>query len=196
MARPFFSVPIDTYNHERSIEEAVESVLAQDVPFSDREILVVDDASTDRTPEILRKFEPHIRTLQKQNGGQASAFNFGIPECRGEVVAFLDGDDWWAPGKLKQVARRWRKIPIAYTRAPTDQLRLSLEGGWPWETFHTEKTFYQVNYPDAPFSQRLLKSLMLSATLVVPPVRYYRTRQGLLQNRFYRWFRQHCSLSR
>src|SRR5215469_16234812 len=109
MARPFFSVLIDTYNHERFIEEAVRSVLAQDFPPSDREVLVVDDASTDRTPEILRKFEPHIRVLEKQNGGQASAFNFGIPECRGEVVAFLDGDDWWAPGKLKHVADAMRE---------------------------------------------------------------------------------------
>ena len=104
MARPFFSVLIDTYNHERFIEEAVQSVLAQDFPVADREILVVDDGSSDRTPEILRKFEPQIRVLRKPNGGQASAFNVGIPECKGEVVAFLDGDDWWAGNKLTALA--------------------------------------------------------------------------------------------
>jgi len=93
MSAPLVSVLIDTYNHERFIEEAVNSVLAQDFPASDREILVVDDGSTDRTPEILRRFEPQIRVLRKPNGGQASAFNHGIPECRGEIVAFLDGDD-------------------------------------------------------------------------------------------------------
>jgi hypothetical protein len=43
--------------------------------------------------------------LRKVNGGQASAFNAGIPECKGEIVAFLDGDDWWAPGKLQAVCR-------------------------------------------------------------------------------------------
>lgn len=100
MSRPFVSVLIDTFNHERFIEEAVQSVLGQDFPASEREILVVDDGSTDKTPAILRTFEPQIRVLRKMNGGQASAFNLGIPECKGEIVAFLDADDWWAPGKL------------------------------------------------------------------------------------------------
>ena len=104
MARSFVSVLIDTYNHERFIEQAIVSVLEQDFPAADREIIVVDDGSTDRTPEIVKKFEPHLRLLRKKNGGQASAFNTGIPECKGEVIAFLDGDDWWAPGKLQAVA--------------------------------------------------------------------------------------------
>ena len=104
MAKPFVSVLIDTYNHERFIEQAIVSVLEQDFPASDREIIVVDDGSTDRTPEIIRKFEPHVRLLRKANGGQASAFNAGIPECSGEIIAFLDGDDWWLPGKLRRVA--------------------------------------------------------------------------------------------
>jgi GT2 family glycosyltransferase len=101
--RPFVSVLIDTYNHERFIEQAVVSALEQDFPPSDREILVVDDGSTDRTPEILGKFASQVRVLRKSNGGQASAFNSGIPECKGEIIAFLDGDDWWAPKKLARV---------------------------------------------------------------------------------------------
>jgi glycosyltransferase involved in cell wall biosynthesis len=103
-ARPFISVLIDTYNHERFIEEAVVSVLGQDVGEAEREIIVVDDGSTDGTAAIVRKFAPRARLLEKRNGGQASAFNAGIPECRGQIVAFLDGDDWWAPGKLSAVA--------------------------------------------------------------------------------------------
>jgi GT2 family glycosyltransferase len=103
MARPLLSVLVDTYNHEKFIEQAIVSVLEQDFPMQGVEILVVDDGSTDRTPEILKKFEPRIRNLQKSNGGQASAFNLGIPECHGEIVAFLDGDDWWAPGKLRRI---------------------------------------------------------------------------------------------
>ena len=104
MARSFVSVLIDTYNHERFIEQAIVSVLEQDFPAADREIIVVDDGSTDRTPEIVKKFEPRVRLLRKENGGQASAFNAGIPECKGEIVAFLDGDDWWVPEKLQRVA--------------------------------------------------------------------------------------------
>jgi glycosyltransferase involved in cell wall biosynthesis len=104
MTRPFSSVVIDTYNHERFIEQAIVSVLEQDIAASEREILVVDDGSTDRTPEIVRKFEPRVRLIRKANGGQATAFNIGIPECRGEIVAFLDGDDWWAWRKLRTVS--------------------------------------------------------------------------------------------
>ena len=103
MPRPFASVLIDTYNHERFIEQAIVSALEQDFPAPDREIIVVDDGSTDRTAELVRKFEPHVRLLRKANGGQASAFNTGIPECKGEIILFLDGDDWWAEGKLTRV---------------------------------------------------------------------------------------------
>ena len=111
MARPFISVVIDTYNHERFIEEAISSVVAQDFPKSEREVLVVDDGSNDGTPEVVRKFAPDVRILRKPNGGQASAFNAGIPECRGEIVAFLDGDDWWAEKKLSAVAEAFAARP-------------------------------------------------------------------------------------
>jgi len=103
LPQPLISVLIDTYNHERFIEQAIVSVLEQDFPEREREILVIDDGSTDRTPEIIHRFESRLRLLRKSNGGQASAFNVGMPECKGEFVAFLDGDDWWAPGKLSAV---------------------------------------------------------------------------------------------
>jgi GT2 family glycosyltransferase len=103
VTKPTVTVLIDTYNHERFIEEAIVSVLEQDFPSAETEIIVVDDGSTDRTPEIIRKFAPRVRLLQKSNGGQATAFNAGIPEAQGEFVAFLDGDDWWAREKLSRV---------------------------------------------------------------------------------------------
>jgi hypothetical protein len=104
MTKPFVTALVDTYNHEAFIEEALQSVLAQNFPSSEMEILVVDDGSTDRTPELVRKFEHRVRLLRKSNGGQASAFNAGIAEARGEIVAFLDGDDWWAANKVKRMA--------------------------------------------------------------------------------------------
>src|SRR5271170_7541769 len=103
MPTPLVTVLLDTYNHERFIEEAIVSVLGQDFPPGEMEILVVDDGSTDRTPDIVRKFGARVRLLRKENGGQASAFNAGIPEARGAIVAFLDGDDWWARKKLTSV---------------------------------------------------------------------------------------------
>ena len=112
MPLPFVSILIDTYNHERFIAHAISSVLAQDYPADCREIVVVDDGSTDKTLEILRNFGEQVRIIAKSNGGQASAFNAGIPQCRGEIIFFLDGDDWWLPGKLRRIASLMTADPL------------------------------------------------------------------------------------
>src|SRR5271156_5970461 len=109
--KPAVTVLIDTYNHERFIEEAIVSVREQDFPPGEMEILVVDDGSTDSTPEIVRKFGARVRLLRKQNGGQASAFNAGISEARGDIVSFLDGDDWGARNKLTRVMQAMSADP-------------------------------------------------------------------------------------
>ena len=331
MRKTTVTVLIDTYNHERFIEEAIISVLEQDFPSIEVEILVVDDGSTDRTPEIVRKFEPRVRLIRKTNGGQASAFNAGIPEAQGEIIAFLDGDDWWARGKLESVVeamraetdlgvvghgiivvypdgqeqsevlregfrfqantmegarlisrrgsflgtsrmtirtgvlRRIGPVPQALTvqadeylstlaaalaggrilpetltyyrlhdsnafqltrndpqrlrrkqevlaalarhldeelckcgvdvkvvrritgrlHADAKQLRLILDGGWPWETVDTEWKIYGVTHPDAPFSHRVFKVLTLLAALATPPRTYYSVQRKLARNELY-----------
>ena len=103
VSQPLISALVDTFNQERYIEQAILSVLDQGLSPSELEIIVVDDGSTDGTGAIVQKFQPRIRYLRKANGGQASAFNAAIPGLRGEIVSFLDGDDWWARGKLRAV---------------------------------------------------------------------------------------------
>jgi glycosyltransferase involved in cell wall biosynthesis len=102
---------IDTYNYGRFVEEAIESVLAQDFPAEEMEILVVDDGSTDDTAERVKKYGERVCYFYKPNGGQASAFNFGFAKARGEIVALLDADDYWLPGKLRRVAEEFEKNP-------------------------------------------------------------------------------------
>jgi glycosyltransferase involved in cell wall biosynthesis len=109
--KPLITALVDTYNHERYIEQALVSVLEQGLSPAELEIVVVDDGSTDRTPEIIQKFAPRVKHVRKTNGGQASAFNAGFAEARGEIVAFLDGDDWWARGKLLTVADELERHP-------------------------------------------------------------------------------------
>ena len=109
MSVPLVTVLIDTYNYGHFVEEALASVLAQEFPPNQREILVVDDGSTDDTAERLKKYGDSIRYLRKPNGGQATAFNFGFAVARGEIIATLDADDVWLPGKLQRVCETFEK---------------------------------------------------------------------------------------
>ncbi len=336
MSGPLVSVLIDTYNHERFIRKAITSVLEQDFPEFHREIIVVDDGSTDRTSEIIRSFEPRLRYIRKPNGGQASAFNAGVPECRGEIIAFLDGDDYWLPGKLSRVtevlannpavglvghaikeslpdgsertsapekderlridslaaarvfrlrrsylgtsrmtlrselARRILPVPevlvfeadeylftmaaamseVAILREPltcyvihgdnlyvsaafgspalrrkqavmaglasslaeslraygsppeiiecvveivqaeADQMRLILDGGYPWETFRAENKIYQVHHRDAPALQHIFRALSMIPALLLPSKWFYKGRHWLGSRAWYRHLRK------
>jgi len=106
------SILIDTYNHEKYIDAAIRSVLAQEgLGQTELDIIVVDDGSTDKTGEIVQSFVDKLRYYRKPNGGQASAFNFGIPLCQGDVICFLDGDDWWYPNKLRAVKEVFERNP-------------------------------------------------------------------------------------
>jgi glycosyltransferase involved in cell wall biosynthesis len=109
--KPLITALVDTYNHEKYIEQALASVLEQGLSPGELEIVVVDDGSTDKTPEIIQKFAPRVKHLRKKNGGQASAFNAGFAETHGQIVAILDGDDWWAKGKLARVLEEMERNP-------------------------------------------------------------------------------------
>ena len=100
------SVLVLTYNHEKFIGAALDSVLAQRTTF-DWELLVSEDFSTDRTREILsayqRRFPDRIRLLlSERNLRRMEVLTRGIRASRGEFIALLDGDDYWTdPGKLQ-----------------------------------------------------------------------------------------------
>jgi glycosyltransferase involved in cell wall biosynthesis len=97
---PKVSVIIPTYNREKYIVDTINSVLNQ--TFSDYEIIVVDDGSTDGTERVIREqFPDKISYLSKPNGGPASARNMGMRIATGEYIAFLDSDDLWLPEKLE-----------------------------------------------------------------------------------------------
>jgi glycosyltransferase involved in cell wall biosynthesis len=94
------SVVIPTYNLVQFLPEAVASARAQMWP--DLEIIVVDDGSTDDTPEVLERLsrEGELRWFRQENAGASAARNRGIREARKNWVAFLDADDFWLAGKL------------------------------------------------------------------------------------------------
>lgn len=93
------SAIVTGYNYGRFIGEAIESVLQQTCPPD--EIIVVDDGSTDDTPDVVARFAgAGVRYLRRERGGASAARNTGLLESRGELIAFLDGDDRWLPDKL------------------------------------------------------------------------------------------------
>jgi glycosyltransferase involved in cell wall biosynthesis len=96
--KPLVSVIIPTYNRGWVVQEAIDSVLDQD--FRDYELIVVDDGSNDNTQEILATYAEGITVLKQPNQGVSAARNSGISAASGQLIAFLDSDDLWLPGKL------------------------------------------------------------------------------------------------
>lgn len=95
---PLVSVIIPTYNRRDLVQLALDSVLAQ--AFTDFEIIVVDDGSTDDTNRALQRYGDRITYLWQENQGESAARNRGVRLARGSYVAFLDSDDLWMPDKL------------------------------------------------------------------------------------------------
>jgi glycosyltransferase involved in cell wall biosynthesis len=96
--KPQVSVIIPTYNRGWVIKEAIDSVLAQD--YTEFELIVVDDGSTDHTSDVLDSYGDDIKVLSQKNKGVSAARNRGIAEASGKFIAFLDSDDLWLPQKL------------------------------------------------------------------------------------------------
>ncbi|HEX7049407.1 MAG TPA: glycosyltransferase family A protein [Longimicrobiales bacterium] len=121
--RAIVSVVLPTRNRAHLLARAIGSVRAQ--TFSDWELIVVDDASTDRTPAVIaecRGSDPRIRGVAvPRPHGVAEARNRGIARARGRFVAFLDDDDEWLPGKLelqlREFARRGDDVGLVYCRS-------------------------------------------------------------------------------
>jgi len=100
---PRVSVIIPAFNASRFISQAIESVLNQ--AFTDQELIVVDDGSTDDTASLVMKYGGKLRYIYQKNQGLSSARNAGIVKAEGEYIGFLDADDYWDREKLRhQVA--------------------------------------------------------------------------------------------
>ncbi|MEK6238099.1 MAG: glycosyltransferase [Planctomycetales bacterium] len=95
---------ITAYNKAPYLAEAIESALRQD--FAPHQVVVIDDGSTDETPEVARLYLDRIHYVRQKNRGQSHAKNRGVLEAGTEFVAFLDGDDRWRDGKLS------RQVPL------------------------------------------------------------------------------------
>ncbi|MBI4387323.1 MAG: glycosyltransferase, partial [Elusimicrobia bacterium] len=102
---PLVSVVLAVYNGAETLRQTLQSVLAQTYP--NIEVWVVDDGSTDETPEVLRSLQdPRLRVLSlERNVGRSQARNLGVQKAAGELLAMIDADDLWYPDKIAAQAR-------------------------------------------------------------------------------------------
>jgi GT2 family glycosyltransferase len=117
---PFFSVIIPTYNRSDLLREALQSVFAQE--YSDYEVIVVDDGSTEEIAAVTREFGKQVKYLRQDNRGPGAARNLGIANATADYIGFLDSDDLWFPWTLH-----------AYRKAIDECANPSLIAGCLWQ---------------------------------------------------------------
>ena len=105
---PLVSVIIPVYNGEKYVAYALESVFKQD--YQPLEVILVDDGSTDRTAEIIGKYD-NVHYIYQTNQGVSSARNTGVAASSGEIIAFLDSDDYWPLNRLTVSVRYFQQHP-------------------------------------------------------------------------------------
>jgi glycosyltransferase involved in cell wall biosynthesis len=109
MERLSISVLINNYNYGRFVGRAIDSVLSQDI--SDVQIIVVDDGSSDDSRSYLEAYDDRVTVVFQENSGQAAAINAAVKLSSGNILCFLDADDWWAPGKLSATLAAFHNDP-------------------------------------------------------------------------------------
>ena len=157
-----FSVIMPLYNKAPYVKKALESVFIQ--TYTDYEVIVIDDGSTDNSADIVRELvngkwklvNDQITLISQKNAGVAAARNNGVKASRGEFVCFLDADDWWEPTFLEEMDKLIKEYPEAglyatnyvYYKPGKTHVALRLKRGY-------------MNYPEA-----YLKSSMMPVTSI------------------------------
>jgi len=104
--RPLVSVVINNYNYAQFLSQAIESALIQN--HKPIEVIVVDDGSTDNSREIIEQYGDRIHAIFQVNGKQAAALNTGFSACKGEIILFLDADDYLLPTAIEKIVSAFK----------------------------------------------------------------------------------------
>ena len=139
------------YNHERFVGAAIDSVLGQ--TFSDIELIVIDDGSTDETGAIVRAYDdPRIRYFHQQNQDAFNALNRGLDLCRGELISIINSDDVYAPDRLQRLVQVQKEHAAACVFSdvePIDDQGHSLSAEQhPWLQWHEANKNYYLETKD------------------------------------------------
>jgi glycosyltransferase involved in cell wall biosynthesis len=178
---PLVSIIVNNYNYADFLEDAIKSALNQS--YYNTEVIVVDDGSNDSSILVIRKYLDAIVYIQKENGGQASAINYGFSVCRGDFILILDSDDILLPNAIELCIKAIANVtcPISRVYAP---LRIRSFD----ESTHNKILPYQslyngslrdfslrngpASYPCPPMSGNLWSKDFLSQVLPIPEPSY------------------------
>lgn len=125
------SVIVPIYAVEQYLRKCVDSLLAQDLPSVDYEIILVDDGSPDGCPQICDEYaatHENIRVIHQKNGGLSAARNTGINAANGEYVCFVDSDDYWEPNVLKALMAQIERENLDVLRFDYQNVRINSAG--------------------------------------------------------------------
>ncbi len=159
MKKGLVSVMMPAYNAEAFIAEAIDSVLAQ--TYSQWELLVVNDGSTDATVEVVAQYtDPRIKLIHKENGGEASARNVALDHSTGEFIAYLDADDAYLPHHLS--------VLVDYLQSHPDRDAVYTDG------FHFDQTGKRLQPLSSrrrgPFEGRIFEEVVRASDVFGPPL--------------------------
>ena len=134
-AEPLVSILVSNYNYARYIAQSIESALDQ--TYTNIELIICDDGSTDDSIHVIEKYErkdQRLRLIRKANGGQGSGFNAAFAASRGEIIALLDSDDLFLPHKVERIVADFQAHPDAgfgVHRVIRMSADLRRQGVWP-----------------------------------------------------------------
>lgn len=198
----FLSFIIPVYNTEAYLDECLQSLLNQDIPAEDYELICVNDGSTDGSLDILRRYEQefeNVTVIDQENGGVCRARNAGLRSAKGEYIWYIDADDFIAPNSLKELntectTRKYDRLVIGnYQYIPGSSEPMCQNKPWKdsvvWRSLFRKEFLIEHNllfrYPELSFGEDALYMYEVKRALPVTveftqPIYYHRDRPGSL----------------
>ena len=140
------SIIVPIYNVEQYLQKCVDSLLNQDIPLSEYEIILVDDGGKDKCPQICDDYaavHENIRVVHRENGGLSAARNNGIEVARGKYIQFVDSDDYLEPNVLRGLIEQMEQDRLDVLRYDYQDVRLKGDGQY--EVFQPNKSPHYVD---------------------------------------------------
>lgn len=162
---PLISIITPTYNHAGYIKNCIESVLAQDYPHWEQ--IIIDDGSTDDTPDIIKEFDDkRINYIKQDNVGiynLSKTYNAALNWSNGDYIAILEGDDYWPNYKLGEQIKAFKSLNVvlSWGNAQTVDGEGNLEG-----TFPEAKSFAEISSPHETLDKLLLTNFVPACTVL------------------------------